>query len=94
MNPETIILDGRALSKKINSYIKSEIESLSLNEPQQKSSLKPGLCVVIVGDREDSKTYVSMKSKKVISLEFFIFNLLLISRQVAIKYFGLHYQSQ
>ena len=63
MNPETIILDGRALSKKINSYIKSEIESLSLNE-QQQSSLKPGLCVVIVGDREDSKTYVSMKSKK------------------------------
>jgi len=64
MNPETIILDGRALSKKINSYIKSEIESLSLNEQQQQPSLKPGLCVVIVGDREDSKTYVSMKSKK------------------------------
>ena len=35
MNSETIILDGRALSKKINSYIKSEIESLSLNEQQQ-----------------------------------------------------------
>ena len=55
-----MILDGRELSKKINSEIKQKIEGYC--EKHQDS--KPGLGVIIVGDRKDSLLYVNMKRKK------------------------------
>ncbi|KAL1204766.1 Bifunctional protein FolD 2 [Cardamine amara subsp. amara] len=52
------IIDGKAIAHTIRSEIAEEVRSLS-----EKHGKVPGLAVVIVGDRKDSQTYVSMKRK-------------------------------
>lgn len=51
------ILDGKALSQKIRSQVKHEVEDL------QKKGVTPGLAVVLVGADPASAAYVNMKSK-------------------------------
>ena len=53
-----MILDGRKVSKTNNDNLKSKIENKLLY-----SKSNPGLGVIIVGEREDSKVYVNMKKK-------------------------------
>lgn len=48
------IIDGKETAKTIRNELKGEIEKLNF---------KPGLAVLLVGDRTDSKTYVRMKMK-------------------------------
>lgn len=50
----TIILDGKELSKKIKNTLKDKL--LKYNN-------KPGLAIILVGNRSDSEIYVRMKKK-------------------------------
>ena len=52
------ILDGKALSQKIKTQIKQEVQTL-----QQQHNITPGLAVILVGSDAASATYVTMKSK-------------------------------
>jgi len=52
------ILDGRALSKKIESEVTSDVKAL-----KDKCGCTPGLAVVLVGHDEASAAYVNMKKK-------------------------------
>ncbi len=52
------ILDGKKLSQKIKSQIKSQTKEL-----KEKHNIVPGLAVVLVGDDPASLTYVKMKEK-------------------------------
>jgi len=52
------IIDGKAIAQTIRSEIAAEVTQLS-----QKYGKVPGLAVVIVGNRKDSQSYVSMKRK-------------------------------
>jgi methylenetetrahydrofolate dehydrogenase (NADP+)/methenyltetrahydrofolate cyclohydrolase len=51
------ILDGKALSTKIRSQVKQDVEKL------QKNGVTPGLAVILVGSDPASAAYVNMKSK-------------------------------
>lgn len=53
-----LIIDGKALAKKVREGLKVEAGKLSLL-----SGRKPGLAVVLVGDNPASKLYVASKSK-------------------------------
>jgi methylenetetrahydrofolate dehydrogenase (NADP+)/methenyltetrahydrofolate cyclohydrolase len=50
------IIDGRALAEKIKDEIVQEILKLKTR--------RPNLAIILVGDREDSKLYVSLKEKE------------------------------
>jgi len=52
------ILDGRALSKKIELQVTQEVKTL-----KEKCGCTPGLAVVLVGQDPASATYVNMKKK-------------------------------
>ncbi|KAF7818222.1 bifunctional protein FolD 2 [Senna tora] len=52
------VIDGKAVAQAIRSEISDEVRLLS-----QKYGKVPGLAVVIVGNRKDSQSYVSMKRK-------------------------------
>ncbi|GAB2296561.1 Bifunctional protein FolD 2 [Dionaea muscipula] len=52
------IIDGKAIAQIIRSEVAYEVRTLS-----QKFGKVPGLAVVIVGNRKDSQSYVSMKRK-------------------------------
>ena len=52
-----IILDGKALSKKIKEQVKVEVEELN------KKNIYPKLAVIMVGDDKASQVYVRNKSK-------------------------------
>ncbi|KMZ73285.1 Methylenetetrahydrofolate dehydrogenase (NADP(+)) [Zostera marina] len=52
------VIDGKAIAQTIRNEIADEVRILS-----EKFHKVPGLAAVIVGDRKDSKTYVSMKGK-------------------------------
>lgn len=51
------VIDGRAVAKAIKADLRKEIEEL------REHSIVPGLSVILVGNRTDSATYVSMKQK-------------------------------
>ncbi|PPA71369.1 bifunctional methylenetetrahydrofolate dehydrogenase/methenyltetrahydrofolate cyclohydrolase FolD [Jeotgalibacillus proteolyticus] len=51
------IIDGKKISEEIRSSIKKRVDLLKEN------GVTPGLAVVLVGDNQASKTYVSMKQK-------------------------------
>lgn len=53
------IIDGTALAKSIRQGVADRIKSLQANYPR----FQPQLAVVQVGDRQDSSTYIRMKSK-------------------------------
>lgn len=52
-----VIIDGKALSKKVKDNLKVEVEEL------KKSEIIPKLAVIMVGDNPASKVYVRNKSK-------------------------------
>lgn len=52
-----VIIDGKALSKKVKDNLKIEVEEL------KKSEIIPKLAVIMVGDNPASKVYVRNKSK-------------------------------
>lgn len=52
------IIDGKLVSNNIKSKLSSRILDL---QAQYSTTQKPGLAVVLVGDRKDSSTYVRMK---------------------------------
>jgi len=54
------LIDGKAIAKSVRAEIKAEIEKLVASDPQ---STRPGLGVIIVGQRKDSQTYVRMKKR-------------------------------
>jgi 5,10-methylene-tetrahydrofolate dehydrogenase/methenyl tetrahydrofolate cyclohydrolase len=49
-----ILIDGKKVSNEIKKELKQEVEE---------NNLKPGLGIILVGDRKDSQTYVRMKKK-------------------------------
>jgi 5,10-methylene-tetrahydrofolate dehydrogenase/methenyl tetrahydrofolate cyclohydrolase len=51
-------LSGKQLADQIYSELQTRIETLG------QKGIKPGLGVILVGERPDSKTYVNMKTKK------------------------------
>ena len=56
------IIDGQALAEKIKDNIVKEILELNNNKPD--CPHRPNLAIILVGDREDSKLYVSSKEKE------------------------------
>ncbi|CAA6800921.1 MAG: Methylenetetrahydrofolate dehydrogenase (NADP+) (EC / Methenyltetrahydrofolate cyclohydrolase (EC [uncultured Sulfurovum sp.] len=60
------LIDGKSLSKKVQDYVKSEVEVLKSEE-----GMVPGLAVVIVGDDPASHAYVSMKEKACKNVGFY-----------------------
>lgn len=57
-NDTSNIIDGKKIADKIGTELKSRVEKL------KELSITPGLAVIMVGDRTDTKTYVRMKRKK------------------------------
>ncbi|CAA6804795.1 MAG: Methylenetetrahydrofolate dehydrogenase (NADP+) (EC / Methenyltetrahydrofolate cyclohydrolase (EC [uncultured Sulfurovum sp.] len=60
------LIDGKSLSKKVQDYVKSEVEVL-----KKEQGMVPGLAVVIVGDDPASHAYVSMKEKACKNVGFY-----------------------
>ena len=50
-------IDGKSIAATVRSELTSKLSSLSLDDS------KPGLAVMLVGERKDSQTYVRMKQK-------------------------------
>jgi len=60
------LIDGTSLSKKVQNYVKTEVESL-----KKEHGTVPGLAVVIVGDDPASHAYVGMKEKACKNVGFY-----------------------
>ena len=60
------LIDGKSLSKKVQEYVKSEVEIL-----KTKKNMVPGLAVIIVGDDPASHAYVGMKEKACKNVGFY-----------------------
>ena len=60
------LIDGTSLSKKVQNYVKTEVESL-----KKEQGIVPGLAVVIVGNDPASHAYVSMKEKACKNVGFY-----------------------
>lgn len=60
------LIDGKSLSKKVQNYVKSEVEIL-----KREKNMVPGLAVVIVGDDPASHAYVGMKEKACKNVGFY-----------------------
>ncbi len=60
------IIDGKSLSKKVQSAVKAEVEKL-----KREKNIVPGLAVIIVGDDPASHAYVSMKEKACKAVGFY-----------------------
>ena len=58
MSGENVIIDGRALAKKIEEEVKAGVAEL-----KKEKSVTPGLATILVGDDEASKMYVRLKHK-------------------------------
>ena len=56
------ILDGKKVSEKIQNNLKHRINTLLENNK------RPGLGVILVGDKVESETYVNMKQKACLKL--------------------------
>eukprot|EP00471_Norrisiella_sphaerica_P006745 CAMPEP_0184480106 /NCGR_PEP_ID=MMETSP0113_2-20130426/1611_1 /TAXON_ID=91329 /ORGANISM="Norrisiella sphaerica, Strain BC52" /LENGTH=337 /DNA_ID=CAMNT_0026858379 /DNA_START=399 /DNA_END=1412 /DNA_ORIENTATION=- len=52
------IIDGKALASQIRDRVKSGVDELQKNH-----GIRPGLAVILVGNRVDSQTYVKFKKK-------------------------------
>ena len=52
----TKIIDGKKIAKRINNEV--------LKELKKNPELKPGLAIVLVGNRKDSEIYVRLKREK------------------------------
>ena len=60
------LIDGKLLSKKVQNYVKSEVEDL-----KKERGIVPGLAVIIVGDDPASHAYVNMKEKACKNVGFY-----------------------
>ena len=60
------LIDGKSLSKKVQDYVKTEVETL-----KKEQGIVPGLAVVIVGDDPASHAYVGMKEKACKNVGFY-----------------------
>jgi len=60
------LIDGKSLSKKVQNYVQSEVETL-----KKEQGIVPGLAVIIVGDDPASHAYVSMKEKACKNVGFY-----------------------
>ncbi|MBF8251275.1 MAG: folD [Deltaproteobacteria bacterium] len=60
------IIDGKAISQKIRSEVKSATEKLI-----REKGVTPGLAVVLVGDNPASKVYVGSKEKACVEMGFY-----------------------
>ena len=60
------LIDGKSLSKKVQEYVKSEVEIL-----KSEKNMVPGLAVIIVGDDPASHAYVRMKEKACKNVGFY-----------------------
>ena len=60
------LIDGKSLSQKVQTYVKSSVEVL-----KKEHGVVPGLAVVIVGDDPASHAYVSMKEKACKNVGFY-----------------------
>lgn len=63
------VIDGNAIATNVRKEIKSNLEKIQQEFGDQ--AHKPGLAVLLVGDRKDSATYVRMKKKVATELGFF-----------------------
>ncbi|KAL0487200.1 hypothetical protein AKO1_012162 [Acrasis kona] len=61
------IIDGTAIANGIRAQIKSDLEEYIKNNADS----RPGIAVLLVGDRKDSATYVRMKNKVALELGFY-----------------------
>jgi 5,10-methylene-tetrahydrofolate dehydrogenase/methenyl tetrahydrofolate cyclohydrolase len=57
------LLDGKMVASKIKNNLKTQIEKLDVT---------PGLGIIIIGDRKDSRTYVNMKKKTCANLGIYV----------------------
>jgi 5,10-methylene-tetrahydrofolate dehydrogenase/methenyl tetrahydrofolate cyclohydrolase len=62
------IIDGKKHANVIHEDIRAELHQI---QQQQDTNKKPGLAVILVGDRKDSVAYVRMKRKAAENLGFF-----------------------
>ena len=60
------LIDGKSLSKKVQTSVQSEVETL-----KREKGIVPGLAVVIVGDDPASHAYVGMKEKACKNVGFY-----------------------
>jgi len=60
------LIDGKSLSKKVQSSVATEVEQL-----KKEKNIVPGLAVIIVGDDPASHAYVSMKEKACKAVGFY-----------------------
>jgi len=60
------LLDGKALAKKVQTSVASEVEKL-----KQEKNIVPGLAVILVGDDPASHAYVKMKAKACENVGFY-----------------------
>jgi len=60
------LIDGKSLSQKVQTYVKSSVEEL-----KKEHGVVPGLAVVIVGDDPASHAYVGMKEKACKNVGFY-----------------------
>jgi methylenetetrahydrofolate dehydrogenase (NADP+)/methenyltetrahydrofolate cyclohydrolase len=58
----TKIINGRVLAEKIKDKVIKEI--IKINNNDLSCPKRPGLAIILIGDREDSKLYVKMKEKE------------------------------
>jgi 5,10-methylene-tetrahydrofolate dehydrogenase/methenyl tetrahydrofolate cyclohydrolase len=63
------VIDGQQWAEKIRQEIKQELEQIQ-SQHSEIEGLKPGIAVVLVGDRKDSATYVRMKRRVAAELGF------------------------
>ena len=57
------IIDGKKLAEKIKDKIVKDIIKLNNGHPER-ALIRPNLAIVLVGEREDSKIYVSLKERE------------------------------
>ena len=60
------VIDGKAISAQIRGEIKASVDAMAA----ARGGARPGLAVVLVGERKDSATYVRMKKKAAAEVGF------------------------
>lgn len=64
---ETKLIDGKAIAALVRAEVKDLTEEL-----KEKKGLAPGLAMLLVGDRQDSQSYVKNKKKAAIEVGFHV----------------------
>lgn len=69
------IIDGQKLARKIKNKIVKKILEINNNKPDCPN--RPNLAIILVGEREDSKLYVSLKEKeaKIVGIDTHLYKL-------------------